>query len=342
MTQILKINKYKPQLSKIKKAAEIIKKGGIVAFPTETVYGLGADAFNVEAIKKIFIAKKRPLDNPLIVHVADRSDVKVLAAHLNSNARLLMDRFWPGPLTIILKKKKSVPDEVTAHSMTVAVRMPASNIALSLIRESGVPLVAPSANLSTRPSPTSANDVISDLSGRVDMIIDGGACDIGIESTVIDMTVSPPVILRCGGLPAEAIESVIGRVKFISAAMTKKGGPVKSPGMKYRHYAPNAVLILAEDSDDYRQKIQDIIDNAVKEGKKVGVLTFDSSSVYKNCIKKFAGSNSRTVARNLFGILRWFDAKGVDLIISESYPEKTGLGAGIRERLKKAATPKYQ
>lgn len=339
MTEVLKVNKYKPERSKIKKAADIIKKGGIVAFPTETVYGLGASAFNADATKKVFIAKQRPLDNPLIIHIADKSDIKLLSRQITPKAKSLIDNFWPGPLTIVVKKKETVPDEVTAGGDTVAIRMPANKIALELIKASGVPLVAPSANLSTMPSPTCVRDVITDLHGKVDLIIDGGLTSIGIESTVIDMTASPPQILRCGGLSVEDLESVIGNVLVVFPstieAAIKEDITAKSPGLKYRHYAPKAKLILMEDKD-YKKKINKMIDDSVKAKKKVGVITFHRGNVYKGCTTRFAGSKPETVAKRLFGILRWFDSKSVDLIISEPYYTKKGLGYGIIERLKKA------
>lgn len=335
MTRILKINPVSPESSKIKEAAEVIKKGGTVAFPTETVYGLGADALNTEAINKVFKAKGRPSDNPLIVHIADMEALRLIAKRPTKAALSLINKFWPGPLTIILKKKKVVPDIVTGGLDTVAVRMPDNKIALSLIKKSGVPLVAPSANLSGRPSPTKAGDVAEDLSGRIDLIIDGGKTRIGIESTVIDMTITPPTLLRPGGLSLEEIEKVIGRVHRLSE--TSKDEPVKSPGMKYRHYAPKAQMLIVEGKKDkVRSKIKELAENELKDGNKVGIITFDKGFRVNGCVVKYLGSREKTVARSLFEVLRTLDSEGVDLIISEPYEGK-GLKLGIADRLKRAA-----
>jgi L-threonylcarbamoyladenylate synthase len=332
VTKVLKINRKKPEPDKIKFAAEIIKRGGLVAFPTETVYGLGADALNPEAIRKVFYAKGRPSDNPLIVHIANIKDIDSLAKRVKKTAITLMQKFWPGPLTVVLNKRRNVPDIVTAGGDTVAVRMPDNKIALALIRASGVPLVAPSANLSGRPSPTRPKDVIADMMGRVDLIIDGGQTEIGIESTVIDMTTSSPQILRPGMITAKEIESVIGRV-IVAGAYS---GSPKSPGLKYRHYAPKAEMIIVEGNiKDVRTKIKDMIQKALKDNKRVGVITFKRGAEYEGCIVRFAGSNPDIVARRLFSIIRDLDDR-VDLIISESFSGRVSDMA-ISDRLKKAA-----
>lgn len=328
MTKILKVNSISPEPSRIKEAAEVIKKGGTVAFPTETVYGLGADALNPEAIRKVFKAKGRPSDNPLIVHIAGVDDLKLLAKRLSRASLALIDKFWPGPLTLILKKKKIVPDIVTGGLDTVAVRMPDNKIALSLIKKAGVPLVAPSANLSGRPSPTRAKDVADDLSGRIDAVIDGGKTRIGIESTVIDMTTSPPTLLRPGALPVEDIEKVIGPLQGLSASDENKSA--RSPGMKYRHYAPKARMVIVE-GDLNKPAIK-----GLKAGKKVGILTFHKGFKIDGCIMKYAGSRPGTVARRLFDILRGFDKEGVDIILSEQYSGNR-LKLGIADRLTRAA-----
>lgn len=342
-TEILKINRYKPEIEKIKYAAEIIRKGGLVAFPTETVYGLGADAFNEKAVKKIFKVKGRPPDNPLIVHIADIDDIKVLAKYVPLMAIKLAKNFWPGPLTIVLKKNKNVSDIVTAGSDSVAVRIPDNLIALSLIRESKVPLVAPSANKSGRPSPTSARDVSEDLGGLIDLILDGGRTKIGIESTVIDMTTDIPTILRPGGVTVEDISKIIGNVRVITVEVKEKGlstldaEPVKSPGLKYRHYSPKAQIIIVKgQKDKVKRKIKILTAEALKDKKKIGIITFTKGQKYKGCTVYFAGSDAKTVAKRLFSILREMDRKKVDLIISESLEEK-GLGLAVSERLKRAA-----
>lgn len=334
----MKINPHSPEPSKIKEAAEVIKNGGTVAFPTETVYGLGANALCPEAVKKVFRAKGRPSDNPLIVHIAEISDLKLIVKRPPKSAVALIDEFWPGPLTIILKRKKVVPDIVTGGLDTVAVRMPDNRIALSLIRKSGVPLVAPSANLSGKPSPTRPKDVASDLFGKVDIIIDGGKTRIGIESTVIDMTTRPPVLLRPGGLPLEEIEKVAGPVRRLSeepAVLRSK--PARSPGMQYRHYAPKARMTIVEGGTEAAQgRIKRLAKEGLKKGKKVGVLTFHKYFSIEGCINKYAGTRPETVARRLFDTIRGFDKDGVDIIVSEGYGGK-GLKLGIADRLRRAA-----
>ncbi|MDZ4163969.1 MAG: L-threonylcarbamoyladenylate synthase [Smithellaceae bacterium] len=333
MTVILKIKKTAPDEDKIARAARVIKEGGLVAFPTETVYGLGADAFNPAAIEKIFIAKGRPRDNPLIVHIADRSMLANLARSFPRRARALSEKFWPGPLTLVLKKKAHVPAEVSAGLSTVAIRMPANPIALSLIRAAGTPLVAPSANLSGRPSPTRARHVREDLGGLIDLIIDGGSTPIGMESTVVDFTGRYPKILRPGAVTAAQIEAIIGPV--IPAGEREDTFQPKSPGMKYRHYAPRARMILVE-GEDFREKICTLITEAGRE-RKIAVIGFHQDSRYDNCLFVHAGARSRTVARRLFGILRELDSQGVELIISEPYPARDGLDLMILDRLRKAA-----
>lgn len=340
-TEILKINRKDPEIDKIRYAANIIKRGGLVVFPTETVYGLGADAFNEETVRKVFLVKGRPPDNPLIVHIASTEDINNLAKDIPLKAAKLIERFWPGPLTVILKKRSNVLDIITAKSDSVAIRMPNNKIALSLIKESG-PVVAPSANKSGRPSPTKAKDVVEDLEGLVDLIIDGGSTRIGIESTVIDMTAAIPTILRPGAITLEEIEKTIGDVGIITIE-DKEGivsatiEPVKSPGLKYKHYAPKTGLIVVEgDSENVRKKIETLVSEAIKDKKRVGIITFRKDIKYKDCIVLFAGSDARTAARRLFSILREMDRKNLDLIISESLTDK-GIGLAVADRLKRAS-----
>lgn len=346
VTEILKINREKPEPDKIKYAAEIIKQGGLVVFPTETVYGLGASVYNVNAVRNIFKAKGRPADNPLIVHIADKKDVQLLAKKPSKTAMMLMERFWPGPLTIVLKKKKVVSDIITAGSDSVAIRMPDNRIALALIKAVGAPLVAPSANISGRPSPTKAKDALEDMNGRVDLIIDGGKTKIGIESTVMDVTTKLPIILRPGAISKEDIESLIGKVGLITFNLSSNGSAsatiesitlLKSPGLKYKHYAPNAEVIIVEGStEDVRKKIRSLADEALKNNKKGGIISFQKNARYKGCITVYAGSDADTVARRLFSILREMDKKKVDIIISESLIDK-GMGLAVSDRLKRAA-----
>ena len=332
MTIILKISRNSPEKVLVKQAAFIIKEGGLVAFPTETVYGLGADALNAKAVAKIFEAKGRPADNPLIAHIADKKEVYRLAKEVPEEAELLMKEFWPGPLTIILKKANIVPDIVTAGLDTVAIRMPCHKVALALIKEAKTPIAAPSANLSGKPSPTDANHVIEDMMGRVDVIIDSGKTDIGVESTVIDLTVKPPLILRPGGLPKEDIEKVLK-----GFGKEEKSEKPKSPGMKYRHYAPSAEVIVVEgDKEKVRKRAMELIGENKLKAKKVGVMTTTKEHGYDADVVKFIGSTEKEIARKLFKALRDFDREGIHIIIAEGIEEK-GIGEAVMNRLRKAA-----
>ena len=332
MSKIIKINKNSPEVSKIKLAAEVIKKGGLVAFPTETVYGLGADALNEKAVKKIFKVKGRPADDPIIVHVADRKELKRLAEEIPEEAEELIERFWPGPLTLVLKKTERVPKVTTGGLETVAVRMPDNAIALSLIKEAGTPIAAPSANLFGKPSPTSAKHVEHDLGGKVDLIIDGGSTRIGVESTVLDVTSSPPVLLRPGGVTLEELKEVVGEILLHPAVKGRASKVARAPGMKYRHYAPKAKLILVEGKPErVRRKIQQLL----KKFKSPGVITTNEKHSYNGEVV-FVGSEAKEIARNLFKVFREFDERGVDVILAESISE-TGLGLAVMNRLKKAA-----
>ncbi len=337
VTKIIKVNPKNPEVAKIKMAARVLKKGGLVAFPTETVYGLGANALNKKAVRKIFKAKGRPLDNPVIVHIADFKDLFKLAQNVPEEAKILAKKFWPGPLTIVLFKKKIVPDEVTAGTNTLAVRMPKNKIALKLIRASGVPIAAPSANLAGRPSPITAKHVFEDLAGKIDLILDGGRTKIGVESTVLDLTVQPALILRPGGVSLEKLKKILKEVKVYSP--TAIPTIVKSPGMKYRHYAPRAPLILIENKEKV-SRIQKLINDYQKKKKKVGVMaTQESKRFYKKAnlvISVGSSKNLKEIARNLFKVFREFDKEKVDIIIAESVPEK-GLGLAIMNRLRKAS-----
>jgi len=337
------VNREKPEKPKIKAAADVIRNGGLVAFPTETVYGLGADALNAEAVKRIYVAKKRPLDNPIIIHVATKQETLQLTENIPSKARKLMSVFWPGPLTLVLKASEKVPKAILGGLDTVAVRMPRHNVALALIRESRVPIAAPSANLSGRPSPTTAEHVKQDLDGRIEMILDGGPTNIGIESTVLDVTVDPPEILRPGGTSYEDLVKVISQVKIHPTVLAEKNvrvAKVPSPGMKHRHYAPRAELVLIEGTVKPTVKnIQQIIDQNVKNGKKVGVLATDETKdMYKADAVKSLGSRADlpSAARNLFRLLREFDKDKVDIIIAEGVPLE-GLGLAVMNRLRKAS-----
>jgi len=342
-TLVLKVNPENPEIEVIRKAAKIIRSGGLVAFPTETVYGLGADALNAEAVLALFKAKRRPLDNPPIVHVGKFEDVYKLAREVPAKAETLMKTFWPGPLTLVFKRSSLVPDVTVAGLDTIAVRMPRHNVALALIMESSCPIAAPSANLAGRPSPTTAEHVLEDLDGRIDAVLDGGPTKIGVESTVLDMTVDPPQILRPGGTPREALEAVIGKVELHPVAVADKKLPVekaRSPGMKHRHYAPKAKLIVVEgELPATVKKVMELVNHYKEQNMKVGVLATDeTASFYGDNIVKSLGSRSRldVVAKNLFRLLREFDAEGVNIIIAEGVPTE-GLGLAVMNRLRKAS-----
>lgn len=342
-TLVLKVDPENPQVDAIRTAADIIKQGGLVAFPTETVYGLGADALNPDAVKALFKAKRRPPDNPPIVHVGDPRDVYKLAREVPEKAEQLIRRFWPGPLTLILKREEIVPDVTVSGLDTIAIRMPKHNVALALIRESGCPIAAPSANLAGRPSPTTAQHVLEDLNGRIDAILDAGPTKIGVESTVLDLTVDPPQILRPGGTPYEALKEVLGRVELHPVAVADRKihvNKARSPGMKHRHYAPKAKMVVVEGNlRAVVEKVAELVEFYRSRKEKVGVLATDeTASLYGADVVKSLGSRSRMeeIAKNLFRLLRELDAEGVDIIIAEGVPTE-GLGLAVMNRLRKAS-----
>ncbi|EAG9291480.1 TPA: L-threonylcarbamoyladenylate synthase [Listeria monocytogenes] len=318
-------------------AAELLQNGECVAFPTETVYGLGADATNQAAIQKIYEAKGRPSDNPLIVHIARRNQMDSFAASYPPKAIQLMDKFWPGPLTIILPlKKDSLATNVSASLSTVGVRMPEHPVSLALISAANVPVAAPSANRSGKPSPTTADHVIEDLDGKIAGIIDGGATGVGLESTVIDCSLEMPIILRPGGITKEQIEQVIGPVD-ISTNNTNETEKPKAPGMKYTHYAPKAPVYLIEGSTQFWQKEINKVEAA---NKKLGILATKEliDQLTTSAAVETTGSIKALdeIATSLYKGLRAFDHADVDIIFAEVYPE-TELGAAIMNRLEKAA-----
>ena len=342
-TLLLKVNPQNPEHEKIKVAAGIIKKGGLVAFPTETVYGLGADALNPKAVLALFEAKKRPRDNPPIIHVENADEVKKLAKHVPPDAEVLMKRFWPGPLTLVLKRSEAVPDETVAGLDTVAVRMPNNQIALALIKESQSPIAAPSANLAGKPSPTTAKHVLDDLNGRIDAVLDGGATNVGVESTVVDASVNPPIVLRPGGTTFEDLQEVLGGVELHPFVTTDKEIAMvetRSPGMKHKHYAPKAKLILVEGGlPTVVEKITEKTEEYKLKGCRVGILATDyTASKYVADVVKSLGSrfNLNGVAQNLFRLLREFDDEGVDVILAEGFPSE-GMGLAVMNRLRKAS-----
>jgi L-threonylcarbamoyladenylate synthase len=342
-TVMLKVDSQKPDIEKVRVAAKIIRKGGLVAFPTETVYGLGADALNPKAVLALFKAKKRPIDNPPIVHIENIHDVYRLAEQIPPTADQLMSEFWPGPLTLVFKRSKNVPDLTVAGLSTIAIRMPQHPVALALIRESKCPIAAPSANLAGKPSPTSANHVFNDLNGRIDAILDGGPTRIGVESTVLDLSVDPALVLRPGGTPLEALRKILGDVKLHPFVAAEKELPIekaRSPGMKHKHYAPNAQVIVVEGSiPAVLVKVKELAESYKLKGVKVGVMTTDETvEAYRADVVKSLGSrfNLAVVAQNLFRLLREFDTEGVDVIIAEGVSTE-GLGLAVMNRLRKAA-----
>ncbi len=321
----------------IKKAGEIIKAGGLVAFPTETVYGLGGDALNPESSKKIYAAKGRPSDNPLIVHIAKKEDLYKIAEDISDKAEAVMDAFWPGPLTLIFKKKSVVPYETTGGLDTVAVRFPIHKVAAEFIKASGGFVAAPSANLSGRPSPTLAKYVIQDMDGRVDMIIDGGNIPIGLESTIVDMTSDSPMILRPGFVSKEMLEEVINQVNVDPTILDSncKERP-KAPGMRYRHYAPKAdMTIVRGEAGKVAAEI-----NRLSEGKEncAVICAGEHAHMYEGLKVKNVGSldDYDEIASNIYRVLRECDDENVSYILSESFSDK-GIGAALMNRLIKAA-----
>jgi L-threonylcarbamoyladenylate synthase len=342
-TLIIKVNPDYPEAAEIRKAADIIQRGGLVAFPTETVYGLGANALDGGAVLRLFEAKKRPLDNPPIVHVAEVSDVYPLVTSVPKKAELLMKQFWPGPLTLVFRHSPNVPKESTAGLDTIAIRMPNHPVAQALIRQSKRPIAAPSANLSGKPSPTTAEHVFMDLNGRIDAIIDGGAANIGVESTVVDVSCDPPMLLRPGGTPFEALKAVVPELRlhpFVEAEVELPLELIRSPGMKHKHYAPKAEVILVEGNvEAVVSKIKELSDEYRVKQAKVAILATDQTMAgYKAYIVKSMGSrhNLATVAANLFRLLREVDEVGVEVILAESVPQE-GLGLAVMNRLRKAS-----
>lgn len=344
-TQLIKLpeNYHQSDLDQLlMPAANALRDGKTVAFPTETVYGIGADALNAEAVYRIFEAKNRPADNPLIVHITQLKDLDRLVSYVSEDAKKLMDAFWPGPLTLILPKSSSVSEAVTAGLETVGIRMPSHPIARRLIELSGCPVAAPSANVSGRPSPTCGRDVAEDLNGRVSVIVYGSDASIGLESTVVDATGDEPVILRPGGVTLEMIRSLLGKGRYDEKLNQKleAGDKPKSPGMKYTHYAPKArVSVFVGDLDAVAKAIVNAQMDSEAKGRKVGVLTVDE------LLDHFAGAtvlslgsvhDANTAASRLFTLLREFDRHGVEEVFAVGYNED-GMGKALMNRLIKAA-----
>lgn len=324
-------------------AAEVLKIGGTVIFPTETVYGLGANALDESAVKKIFEAKGRPSDNPLILHISELNQVYDLVQDIPETFYILAEKFWPGPLTLVMKKSTIVPELVSAGLETVGIRMPAHPVALELLRRAGVPVAAPSANISGSPSPTQAKHVIADMDGRVDVIIDGGDCNVGLESTVLDISGEVPEILRPGGVTAEQLESIIGKVRidrFVYDKPEDKSVKPKSPGVKYRHYSPKAEVILFDGAvENIVVEINKKAYELTEEGKKVGILATEQTKdnySYGFVVSSGDRENPQTIASSFFKLLRYFDEQGMDVILTEGV-DKQGMGMAIMNRMVRAA-----
>jgi L-threonylcarbamoyladenylate synthase len=331
MTQVVQMDPDRPQPEAIEHAASIIREGGLVAFPTETVYGLGADAMNRSAVQKIFEAKGRPVDNPLIVHVADRKMLGRITDNISDKAASLIDQFWPGPLTLVLERRPEVVPLVSAGLLTVAVRMPASKIALELIRAARTPIAAPSANASGRPSPTTAAHVLDDLGGRIDMILDGGATSIGIESTVLDMTSDPPMILRPGWVDRDMLTGVIGPVE----QATSESDLRRSPGTRHRHYSPRARVVLIEHGSP--DLIQQVCRDHLKDGA-VGFIGHTPIAINNSAFYPIhLGPTAADYAHSIYSALRELDERGAVAIIIEGITPR-GEGVAVMDRLRRAAS----
>ena len=358
-TKIVRIEDRTPVREELlAEAARVLREGGLVAFPTETVYGLGGNALDAGASRKIYAAKGRPSDNPLIVHIAGMEELAPLVEEIPESARRLAEAYWPGPMTMILKKSTRIPAETSGGLDTVAIRMPADPVANALIRLAGVPVAAPSANTSGRPSPTTAEHVIQDMDGRIDVILDGGAVQVGVESTIVDLSGDHPVLLRPGAVTVPMLEKILGPVE-LDPVLTRPVGPdvhPKAPGMKYRHYAPKAEMILVEaencgetaescvstEEDSAMRVVREInrlAEEALRTGKRPGILATDETApLYRAGEVRSIGrrSDEASVAHNLFAVLREFDSIGVDIIYSEAFPEDD-LGLAIMNRMNKAA-----
>lgn len=329
MTQYVSVDPARPDPEVVACAARIIREGGLVAFPTETVYGLGANAFDPAAVAGVFRAKGRPSDNPLIVHIAGTNDLEIAARAVPEKARKLGASFWPGPLTMVLLASPGVPRVTSGGLATVAVRVPAHPVATALIRASGTPVAAPSANRSGRPSPTNARHVLEDLDGRIDMILDGGPCTVGVESSVIDLTGDPPVLLRPGGLSRSSIEAVIGDIRTLEQAPEAAN---RSPGTRYRHYAPKARVILAGPGEVAREVARHLSD-----GRRVGVMAVHPVPGGRAGLSvRMMSADPAGYARELFAALREMDDLNCEVIVAETVDER-GLGSAVMDRLRRAS-----
>ena len=340
-TKVAIIKDINTDIRFIEEAGKVIRNGGTVAFPTETVYGLGANALDDEAVRKIFIAKGRPQDNPLIIHVSTK-EISELVKDVPEVAQKIIDKFWPGPLTVILEKKDIIPNVTSANLKTIGIRMPNSEIALKLIELAERPIAAPSANISGRPSPTEVERCVEDLNGRVDYIIGGESSDIGVESTIVDCTVNPPLVLRPGGITLEMLKEINPEIELDKALKSKPNDDFKpkAPGMKYKHYAPNAHLkIIKGKNEKTIEIINEIVENYIEKGNDVAILTTNENlNKFNNGKVISLGSENdlKEIAKNLFEALRKCDDLGVQYILCQGF-EENGVGLAIMNRLNKAA-----
>ena len=341
MTDVIRVDPQHPAAADINRAAALLRRGGLVAFPTETVYGLGAHALDRAAVRRVFEAKGRPSTDPLIVHVRSIGDVAPLVRAVPEALHALAARYWPGPLTVVLPRSAVVPNEVTAGLDTVAIRVPAHAVALALIEAAGLPIAAPSANLFSRPSPTRAEHVLQDLEGRIDAVVDGGATIVGVESTVLDLTSTPPVILRPGAVTLDMLRAIIPRVALGEPAAVPAGQAMPSPGLLARHYAPRAPLTLYLGAPaGVIARIRADAREAAARGSRVGIIAadedqFDDRSL--TVVRVGAADDLNAIASRLYAALRELDAAGVDEIMARGFPDTAGLGVAIADRLRRAA-----
>jgi L-threonylcarbamoyladenylate synthase len=341
MTVVLEVDPERPDMAAIARAAACLRSGGLVAFPTETVYGLGVHALDPAAVRRLFSAKDRPFNDPLIVHVPSLVEGRDLVTSVPAAATALAEHFWPGPLTLVLPKSRTVPDEATAGLPSVAIRVPSHPVAQALLRASGIPIAAPSANLFSRPSPTRAAHVLADLDGRIDLVLDGGPTLVGVESTVVDLTDHSPRVLRPGGVPLEALEAVLGSSLATRGAPIDTRGAMPSPGLLERHYSPRVPLTVYEgESTHVIAAMTAAAAAAERAGNRVGLLLLDGDPVvaaHGKARRLGPATDPEAVAANLYAALRELDGAGVDLILAHGIADTRGLGAALRDRLRRAA-----
>lgn len=345
MTDLIRVDPEAPDPAALAPAAECLRRGGLVAFPTETVYGLGVHALDRAAVRRLFEAKGRPANDPLIVHVDDIGRMQALVRDVPDEARSLAARFWPGPLTLVLRRSERVPDEVTAGLSTVAIRVPAHPVARALLSAAGVPVAAPSANLFSRPSPTRASHVMDDLAGRIDLVVDGGATQVGVESTVVDLSGDVPTILRPGAVSIEMLRELLPCVEHLPADAPSSGG-MKSPGLLERHYSPRAPLTVYDGSDGVARLVRDAR-SSIAQGQRLGIMAADEDRRALADLERhgarptivYLGSERDlgTVASRLFAAIRELDASGVDRIFVRGFSGDDGLAVAVRDRLRRAA-----